>query len=59
MDAVPLFPSVVAVMVAVPFVSAVTCPVLETVATFDELVDHANDRPVTVCPLAAFGIAES
>lgn len=44
--AVPLFPSLVAVMVAEPAATAETTPLAETVATPGALLDHATVRPV-------------
>src|SRR5205807_3715648 len=48
--AVPLLPSLVAVMVAEPAPAAVAYPVAETVATAALLVDHVTARPVSVLP---------
>jgi len=51
MPAVPLFPSLVAVMVAAPTATPVTSPVLSTVATpvFED--DQVIVRPVSGLPL--------
>src|SRR5690348_16834887 len=57
--AVPLCPSLVAVMVAVPAPIAVTTPDVVTVATAPLLVDHVMARPVSVLPLASSVAAES
>ena len=55
--AVPDFPSLVAVTVAVPFPVAVTRPVGDTVATapFDDC--QVTVRPVNVAPAASFVVA--
>jgi len=45
-DAVPLLPSLVAVIVAEPAATAVTTPLAETVATPVALLDHVTVRPV-------------
>jgi hypothetical protein len=57
--AVPLFPSLVAVMVAVPAPAAVTNPVPLTVATEALSVDQVTARPVNELPLASLGVAVS
>src|SRR5690349_1590435 len=59
MAAVPLLPSLVAVMVALPGAIAVTRPVDETLATLGALVDHATVRPANSCPAASRGSAVS
>jgi hypothetical protein len=60
MLAVPVFPSLVAVIVAVPAPTPVTRPVaVFTVATFAALVVHVTVRPVRVLPLASFVTAVS
>src|SRR6266849_1749698 len=59
MVAVPLLPSLVAVMVAVPAPRAVTSPVAFTVATAELLVVHVTTRPVSGLPLASRGVAVS
>jgi hypothetical protein len=57
--AVPVFPSTVAVIVALPGPTPVTTPVLLTVAiAWDELV-QATVRLVSVFPFASFGVAVS
>ena len=56
--AVPLFPSLVAVMVAAPAVSAVTNP-LDTVATADAFVAHATARPPRTFPAASLRVTTS
>ncbi len=53
-DAVPATLSLVAVIVAVPAATAVTTPVVDTVATADAFDDHATTRPVSTLPLASF-----
>src|SRR6266849_497916 len=58
-DAPPLFPSLVAVMVAVPAPRAVTSPVAFTVATAALLVVQLTPRPVSGFPLASRGVAVS
>ena len=57
MDAVPLFPSLVAVMVAEPGAIAVTNPFEETVAIEPLDVDQATDRPVRTLPFASRTVA--
>src|SRR5256714_1535336 len=59
MVAVPLFPSLVAVIVAVPAPFAVTNPVRLTVATVVSLDDHVTARPESGLPLASLGVAVS
>src|SRR5256886_11216326 len=59
MAAVPLLPSLVAVMVAEPAPAAVTRPLLLTVATAGLLLAHVTTRPVRGLPAASFGTAES
>jgi hypothetical protein len=56
---VPLFPSLVAVMVAVPPDAPVTTPVLETVATAALLELHETTRSVTTVPFASLTVATS
>ena len=51
--AVPVFPSLVAVIVAVPAPVAVTTPVEDTVATAVALVVQVIARPVSSAPLAS------
>jgi hypothetical protein len=50
---VPLFPSLVAVIVAVPALTAVTLPLDDTVATAVLDDDHDAARPVSVLPFAS------
>jgi hypothetical protein len=52
-DAVPVCPSLVAVMVAAPTDTAVTRPLVLTVATPRLLELHATGRPLRTSPLAA------
>src|SRR5215472_499904 len=58
-EAVPVFPPLVAEIVTEPAATAVTRPVLDTVATlvFDEL--QVMVRPVSGLPLASLGVAVS
>ena len=55
----PDFPSLVAVMVAVPAATAVTRPLAETVAMGLELVVQVTVRPVSSAPLASRSVASS
>jgi hypothetical protein len=55
----PVLPSLVAVIVAVPGLTPVTTPLVETVATPDALVVHVTVRPVSVLPLASLRVAVS
>jgi hypothetical protein len=55
----PDLPSLVAVTVAVPGLTPVTTPVVETVATPDALVVHVTVRPVSVLLLASLRVAVS
>src|SRR2546427_678738 len=57
--AVPLSPSLVAVMVAAPSATPCPRPVVETVTTAVLLLDHVTVRPVSTLPLASFGVAVS
>ena len=59
MDDVPLFPSLVAVIVAEPGVTPETSPELLTVATDVLLLDQVTDRPDSAAPFASFGVAMS
>src|SRR5438552_6627287 len=59
MDEVPLFPSLVAVIVAVPGVTPETRPLLLTVATAVLELDHVTVRPESGVPPASFGVAVS
>src|SRR5207247_10889951 len=55
--AVPLCPSLVAVIVAEPAAQPVTRPRAETVATAALLVPHVTARPLRAVPFASFGVA--
>jgi hypothetical protein len=57
--AVPLWLSLVAVIVAEPTPTAVTSPLAPTVATPGALLDHVTVRPVSTFPLASFVMAVS
>src|SRR3989442_9641882 len=57
--AVPLCPSLAAVMVAVPAPTPLTSPLPLTVATDALLVAHVTTRPSSGVPLASFGVAVS
>src|SRR5882762_1414390 len=59
MLAVPLWPSLVAVMVTDPATTPVTSPLLVTVATLLLLDDQLIARPVNGLPLASLGVAVS
>src|SRR6266550_2787800 len=59
MAAVPLCPSLVAVIVAEPATTPLTSPLELTVATEVLLLDHVTVRPVSGLPLASFGVAVS
>src|SRR5690349_8000611 len=56
---VPVFPSLVAVIVAVPSATAVTRPVAETDAVPFALELQLTDRSVTVVPFRSFTVAVS
>src|SRR3989449_7042207 len=56
-SAVPLLPSLVAVIVAVPAATPVTNPLPLTVATETLLVAHVTTRPLKGLPLASLGVA--
>src|SRR5205823_5425791 len=56
---VPLCPSLVAVMVAVPAATPVTSPLPFTRATAVLLLDQVTTRPLSGFPLASFGLAVS
>src|SRR5437763_6129843 len=56
---VPLFPSLVAVIVADPAATPVTRPLPLTVAAAVLLLDQMIDRPTSVLPFASFGVAVS
>jgi len=57
--AVPLFPSLVAVIVAEPAVTPETRPALLTVATDVLLLVHVTVEPDRAFPFASLGIAVS
>jgi hypothetical protein len=57
--AVPLLPSLVAVIVAEPVATPVTSPLALTVATAALLLPHVTTRPDSVLPLASRGVAVS
>jgi hypothetical protein len=57
MAELPLCPSLVAVIVAVPTTSPLTSPPDDTVATAALLVAHVTTRPVSGLPFASFGLA--
>src|SRR5437773_3855237 len=57
--AVPLFPSLVAVIVAVPAATPVTSPPVETVAALALFVAQLMLRPLSAVPLASLGVAVS
>src|SRR5437016_5514215 len=59
MAAVPLWPSLVAVIVAEPATFAVTSPVPVTVATGVLVLAHVTERPVRMLPLASRRVAVS
>src|SRR2546423_879600 len=58
-DAVPLFPSLVAVIVAEPGVTPTTSPAPLTVATDVLLLDQETVRPESAAPFASLGVAVS
>src|SRR5438128_1865202 len=58
-DEVPLLPSLVAVIVAVPGVTPDTSPLLLTVATAVLELDHVTVRPESGFPPASLGVAVS
>ena len=53
----PLFPSLVAVIVAGPATTPVTSPLPLTVATPALLVDHVTTRPASGAPVESCGVA--
>src|SRR5881396_401991 len=59
MAAVPLCPSLVAVIVAEPATTPVTSPLELTVTTAVLLLDHVIVRPDSALPFASFGVAVS
>src|SRR5919198_3824722 len=56
---VPLFPSLVAVIVAAPAATAVTRPVAETEAIPGALLAQVTGRPVSVFPAESLAVAAS
>jgi hypothetical protein len=58
-EAVPLFPSLVAVMVAEPASTPVTSPLSLTLATPESLVVQVTTRPVSLFPYASRRVAMS
>jgi hypothetical protein len=58
-EAVPLFPSLVAVICAKPGVTAVTSPFGETIATFVLSDDQVTMRPLSALLLASIVVAVS
>src|SRR2546426_639557 len=59
MPALPLFPSLVAVITAEPVANAVTSPLASTLATLDWLVDQSTARPASALPAKSSGVAVS
>ena len=60
MTDVPVFPSLVAVMMAEPVATPVTIPVvLSTVATAGVLLDHVMTRPLKALLLASMSVGLS
>src|SRR2546422_1750695 len=59
MPALPLFPSLVAVITAEPVANAVTSPLASTLATLDWLVDQSTARPESALPAKSSGVAVS
>ena len=57
--AVPLFPSLVAVSVAVPAATPVTRPVADTEAIPGALLVQVTGRPVSVFPAESLAVAAS
>ncbi len=57
--ALPLCPSLVAVIVALPAPTPVTSPLPLTLATAGALLAHVTTRPDSGLPLASFGVAVS
>ena len=53
----PDFPSLVAIMVALPGATPVTTPAADTVAIEGALLDHITTRPVSTVPLASRVVA--
>jgi hypothetical protein len=56
-DAVPDFPRAVAMITTVPLLTAVTSPVLDTVAAGLLLFDHVTSRPGSGFPAASRAVA--
>src|SRR3989442_15083640 len=54
---VPLFPSLVAVIVADPATTPLTNPLAQTLATAALLLAHVTTRPLRAVPFASFGVA--
>src|SRR5450759_5960434 len=54
--AVPVRPSLAAVMLVVPALTAVTDPVVDTVATAELIDDQLMARPVRTLPLASLAV---
>src|SRR6266480_3017548 len=59
MAALPLGPSLVAVMVAAPTAAPATSPAADTVATAAALVVHVTVRPVSTFPAESLAVAAS
>src|SRR5207244_610343 len=57
--AVPIFPSLVAVIVTPPTARPVTSPLPETLAIVVSLLVQVTTRPVSGAPFASFGVAVS
>src|SRR5256885_17144602 len=57
--ALPLLPSLVAVIVAEPWVTPVASPSGETVATLGLLLAHVTNRPCSGLPSRSCGVAVS
>src|SRR5437867_644751 len=57
--AVPLCPSLVAVIVAAPTATPLTSPETDTVAIAAFALAHVTTRPVSALPAASFGVALS
>ena len=55
----PLFPSLVAVIVVLPAATAVTTPCADTVATAVFELDHVTARPFNTLPTASLSVAVS
>src|SRR5207249_10723215 len=59
LPAVPLWPSLSAVIVAEPAATPVTTPLALTVAAAELLLAHVTVRPLSTFPAASFVVAES